>query len=73
MWDFVPFLGCPRICPAQQQVLIQAVYVLVRLVREFARIENRDPVAEYVEFTKMTTESRNGVKIALFPAESNLQ
>ena len=47
--------------------------MLVRLVREFARIENRDPVAEYVEFTKMTTESRNGVKIALFPAESNLQ
>ena len=72
MWDFVPFLGGPRICPAQQQVLTQAVYVLVRLVREFARIENRDPVAEYVEFTKMTTESRNGVKIALFAAESNL-
>lgn len=67
LWEFVPFLGGPRICPAQQQVLTQAVYVLVRLVREFERIENRDPAAEYVELTKMTTESRNGVKIALIP------
>ena len=68
MWDFVPFLGGPRICPAQQQVLTQAVYVLVRLVREFSSIENRDTVLEYVELTKMTVESRNGVKIALVPA-----
>lgn len=71
MWEFVPFLGGPRICPAQQQVLTQAVYVLVRLVREFSGIENRDPTQEYVEMTKMTVESRNGVKIALFPASSD--
>ena len=68
MWDFVPFLGGPRICPAQQQVLTQAVYVLVRLVTVFARIENRDPMQEYIELTKMTVESRNGVRIALFSA-----
>ena len=68
LWEFVPFFGGPRICPAQQQVLTQAVYVLVRLVREFAGIENRDCMREYVELTKMTVESRNGVKIALFPA-----
>ena len=70
MWEFVPFLGGPRICPAQQQVLTQAVYVLVRLVREFPSIENRDSTQEYVEFMKMTVESRNGVKIALLPASS---
>lgn len=66
--DFIPFLCGPRVCPAQQQVLIQAAYVLVRLVQDFERIENRDPVHEYVEATRVTTESRNGVKIALFPA-----
>lgn len=71
MWEFVPFLGGPRICPAQQQVMTQAVYVLVRLVREFSGIENRDPTQEYVELTKMTVESRNGVKIALFPASND--
>ncbi|KAF7873928.1 hypothetical protein EAF04_002600 [Stromatinia cepivora] len=65
-WDFTPFLGGPRICPAQQQVLTQTVYLLVRMTRKFARIENRDPVLEYVEMVRMTTESRNGVKVALF-------
>ena len=69
-WEFVPFLGGPRVCPAQEQALTQIVYVLVRLVKTFWRIENRDPSQEYVELTKMATESRNGVKIALFPAPS---
>ena len=70
MWEFVPFWGGPRTCPAQQQVLTQVVYVLVRLVQAFSRIENRDPCRVYVELTKITTESRNGVKIALFPASN---
>ena len=68
LWEFVPFLGGPRICPAQQQVLTQAIYILVRLVTEFAAIENRDPTKEYIELTKMTVESRNGVKLAFIPA-----
>jgi hypothetical protein len=63
-WDFVPFLGGPRICPAQQQVYTHTTYLLVRLTQEFQAIENRDPVLEYVELVKMTTESRNGVKVA---------
>ena len=66
-----PFLRGPRICSAQQPVLTQVVYALVRLVREFASIRNRDPTLEYVERTKMTVESRNGVKIALCPASSD--
>ena len=69
-WEFVPFWCGPRICPAQQQALTQIVYLLVRLVKAFSGIENRDPSRDYVELTKMTTESRNGVKIALFPASN---
>lgn len=65
LWEFIPFMGGPRICPANQQVLTYASYTLVRLTREFVSIENRDPVLEYVELTKMTTQSRNGIKIAL--------
>ena len=65
MWEFIPFSGGPRICPAQQQVLTQVTYLLVRLAREFKRIENRDGVLEYVEFVKTLTQSRNGVKVAL--------
>lgn len=71
MWEFVPFLGGPRVRPAQLQVVTQAVYVLVRLVREFSRIENRNLTQEHVELAKMTVESRNWIKIALFPASSD--
>ena len=69
--EFAPFYRGPRACPAQNKVLIQAAYVLVRLVQAFERIENRDPVQEYVETTRMLTESRNGVQIALIPAHEN--
>ena len=68
MWEFVPFLGGPRICPAQQQVLTQATYLLVRLVKAFESIENTDPVEKYVEFTKLTTQSRHGVQVAFTPS-----
>lgn len=64
-WEFTPFFGGPRICPAQQQVITQSLYLLVRMTREFVRIENRDPVVEYVEQVRLSTTSRNGVKVAL--------
>ncbi|TVY68729.1 Cytochrome P450 monooxygenase lepH [Lachnellula suecica] len=63
-WQFVPFLGGPRICPAQQQVMLQATYVLLRVVLEFEWIENRDEVHEYVELQRMAIESRRGVQIS---------
>ena len=72
-WEFVPFLGGPRICPAQQQVLIQATYLLLRVVREFDWIENRDETEEYIELQKMAIESRGGVKIALRPEGKEFQ
>ncbi|MCJ1308033.1 hypothetical protein MMC25_001683 [Agyrium rufum] len=63
-WEFIPFYGGPRICPANQQVLTHATYTLLRLTRQFRRIENRDPVMEYLELRKMTAQSKNGVQIA---------
>jgi hypothetical protein len=52
------FFGGLRIYPAQQQVHTQAVYFLVRLTREFPRIENRDPVEEFKERLGMTIKQR---------------
>lgn len=72
-WEWIPFSGGPRICPAQNQVIIQTTYLLVRLTRAFERIENRDPVLKYIEFPRMLTESKNGVKIALIPAKDGLE
>ena len=65
-WQYEPFLGGIRMCPAQNQVLTQVGYLLVRFAQEFERIECRDTVQEYVEKIAMTVESRNGVKIALW-------
>jgi cytochrome P450 len=64
LWDFVPFYGGARICPAQQQVMTQATYVLLRLAQEFEGLENRDEELMYIGLTRMVTESRNGVKVA---------
>ena len=63
-WEFVPFSGGPRICPAQQQVMIHTIYILVRLTQRFESIQNCDPVLEYVEKFNLGFESRNGVKVA---------
>ncbi|KAG8420108.1 hypothetical protein J3459_011384 [Metarhizium acridum] len=69
-WEFVPFSGGPRICPAQQQAMTQSVYLLVRLAQEFAEVENRDPCMEFVERVKIFTESAGGVQVALHETQS---
>lgn len=52
-------------CPAQQMVLTEVVYVTVRMLPTFDRIENRDLVGEYVEGFNFTMESRRGVQVRL--------
>ena len=64
LWEFVPFWGGPRICPAQQQVLTYTIYLLVKLTQMFERIENGDSVHAFVN-RATSVESANGIKIAL--------
>lgn len=66
-WDFIPFMGGRRICLAQQNVLTDVCYVLVRLTREFKACENRDECLEYFDKIVFTRESKNGVKVAFVP------
>ena len=68
MWEYIPFLGGKRMCPAQQMVLTQTAYVVVRILQEFRGIENRDPEMEYIETFTFTMESKNGVQVGLIPA-----
>jgi hypothetical protein len=68
-YPFLFFSG-PRTFPAQQQVFTQAIYLLVRMSREFLRIENRDPVIEYVERYRVVTKSVNGVRVALISSSN---
>ena len=67
-WEYIPFFGGPRICPAQQMAFTQTAFVMVKLVRRFAKCENRDQEERYIEMNKVTVESRNGCLIGLIAA-----
>ncbi|KAI9685798.1 MAG: hypothetical protein M1820_010737 [Bogoriella megaspora] len=67
LWEFIPFFGGPRICPAQQMVFVQAAMTTVRLLQKFKAIENRDSEIQYLEVNKITTESKNGCQVSLIP------
>ena len=64
-WEYLPFSGGPRICPAQQMVFTDAAYIIVRVIQRFSRIENQDPMP-WTEQFRMTVENRNGVKVKVF-------
>ncbi|KAG9245907.1 hypothetical protein BJ878DRAFT_324341 [Calycina marina] len=62
-WEYMSFLACGRTCQAQQMILTKCSYILVRFLREFRHIENRDEKVEFVESIKMSLESSKGVKV----------
>ena len=67
-WHYIPFSGGPRVCPGQQLTLAECAYVLASLLQRFETMENRDPEMAFVEQSRLTVESRNGVKVAFSPA-----
>ena len=71
-WKYVPFLGGARVCPAQQMVLTQYAFILVRFLQEFEAIENRDPEIAFIEEIKFGKKSRNGVKVAFKVAKKTV-
>ena len=70
-WSYLPFGGGPRICPGQQLALTEVGYSIIKIVEAFPAIENRDPVLEFVEHYKLSTESKNGAKVALIAKRSS--
>ena len=67
-WDFLPFMRGPRVCPAQQMALMQVRFTIARILHIFKTIENRDPVIDFVERYRITSDSKNGCKVALVSA-----
>ncbi|KAF5875415.1 putative cytochrome p450 alkane hydroxylase protein [Botrytis fragariae] len=61
-WEYLPFSGGPRICPAQQMVFTDSAYIVVRVIQNFSKIENQDPMP-WMERFRMTVENKNGVKV----------
>jgi len=64
-WEFTPFSGGPRICPALKLVYIECEYIAARLVREFSKLENRDPEPRWVEERRLIFQSKNGALVGL--------
>lgn len=56
-WHHLPFSGGPRTCLGRQMALTEAGYLLMRLVREFKKIEAVDDEerTEKLEFTCCST------------------
>ena len=65
-WEFLPFSAGPRVCPAQRLALTQISHALFHLARHFSAIENRDPIFDYEEQYKISTENKRGAIVALF-------
>lgn len=70
-WEFIPFYGGRRMCPAQQMVLTEIAFVLVKMLQEFETLENRDEVDRYVEGFVFTMESKRGVQVGLKLAQGS--
>uniref|UniRef100_A0A093VGW9 Cytochrome P450 n=1 Tax=Talaromyces marneffei PM1 TaxID=1077442 RepID=A0A093VGW9_TALMA len=68
-WGYLPFGGGPRICLGQQFALTEASYTIVRILQEFARIENRDG-GDWVEKLNVTLSPGNGVKVTMIPGRT---
>ena len=63
-WEFLPFGGGGRNCPAQQMVLAQYAFILANFARRFEVIENRDEVWEFVDVYNFSKRSARGVLVA---------
>ena len=55
-------------CIGQQMAITQAAYTIVRFLQTFKTLENRDPVWEFIEQYTLSTQSKNGAKVAFTEA-----
>ncbi|CAG8983049.1 hypothetical protein HYALB_00006077 [Hymenoscyphus albidus] len=69
-WNFIPFGGGPRTCPAQTLVNTEAAYVTARMVQEFVLIESRDG-NPWTEKWRLGPYSRYGCKVSLTPRKES--
>ncbi|PVI01582.1 cytochrome P450 [Periconia macrospinosa] len=64
-WEYTPFSGGPRICPAFKLVYMECEYITASLLRRFSKLELRDPELRWVEERRLIYQSRNGTLVGL--------
>ena len=62
----MPFGAGPHVCPGRELAMKRMTYTVARMLKVFARLENRDPVEEFVPDYRLVTANQNGTKVALF-------
>ncbi|KAL3477707.1 putative cytochrome P450 [Aspergillus californicus] len=67
LWNFVPFGGGPRICPAHVMVDTECSYAVFRILQRFRAVEARDGEV-YTPVMRVGPSNRNGCKVAFVPA-----
>jgi cytochrome P450 len=67
-WEYLPFGGGPRQCPGMRLVFTECAFTVVRILREFRGLDNRDEELEWKEEMRMTWQSRNGALVGLIAA-----
>ncbi|KAM0802942.1 putative cytochrome P450 [Usnea florida] len=67
MWNFVPFGGGPRICPAHVMVDTECGYAIVRLLQRFKEVVARDD-EPYTGVMRVGPSNKNGCRVAFVPA-----
>ncbi|KAI1416605.1 cytochrome P450 [Hypoxylon sp. FL1857] len=68
-WEYTPFGGGARLCPGFRLVFAEVAYTMVKIVREFERLESHDD-RPWTEETRATFQNLHGAKVALFPAQT---
>ncbi|EHK21754.1 uncharacterized protein TRIVIDRAFT_191943 [Trichoderma virens Gv29-8] len=63
-WNFVPFGGGPRICPANVMAVTEAAYFVARFCQKYKSIESRDD-RPFTPVLHAGVSNLNGVKIAV--------
>lgn len=64
-WAYLPFNGGPRICLGQQFALIEASYIITRLVQTFSHLESRDSEYPCLKNVQLTMSHQKGVYVSM--------
>ena len=64
-WQFLPFLGGPRVCIGQQFALTEAAFLLVRVLGEFEAVEavDRERLGRMEKGLGLVMWPRDGVRV----------
>lgn len=69
-WQYQAFGGGPRSCLGRTKALIEASYVIVRLMQKFSSVESRDD-REWTGQVQLTAKNKNGCLVAFHAAQRN--